>query len=1290
METQDITAVLPSGKQQTVTLAVSAKVQELKEILQRCFDQQFLVILDARGAVLRVDGMIPSAASVTCVARFPCLASTWKAFALWCHNDRVVTWGHPAYGSDSSGVCKRLRKVVQIVASGRAFAAVTSYGSVVTWGLPKMVADTAMVRQQLYDVRNVTAAAQGETQDGDVHPHPGPSGQAVMLQLDHAILIGSEFQVEAANARTFRIAQQATFKELRLRKLLGRIAEAQNQQSRGRQPPAILIRRIFSHPFVVREGLQSLGEAREWAQQELRSHVQSTQTEQLQAWRERMRNSSAKPLGCVAQPPDAMGGQVPTVWKSIRQILLQKPNAKLRDTDHALPAKDLRPIAIQSVIWRAIASAWTRRPQTRAWVTSWVHSSACGGIQGKSVDTSIPQGDAISPLTLLAVLTGLTGRVLQARPEPHTLVTFLDDRNMVAKTPELAARLWDTWKQLSPKVGLKENEEKIQIVARQAAFKPRLIAAGFDETHIVQGTWLGTVRSWLQSLNWHEEAAWTWIHPDIQFRLDWTQPIDENTKQREHHALREAWRRQQFQQFLSSGRRDATAVQGSVYQEARAKLTRQTYQSSNTHSRACLIGAVVSDARLDRIRDPNTAPAPCKWCASGNVPTWDHLAWDCPAFAATRTSPLHDLLQRVLGWPTGRNEQVDAAILTHLGCVRERVLDRRYRNMAGCARGSFFVQKLRGWDGVPREGDSQKPKLAKAPASEALQASTSPQRGPDRCSLAQRLAAGRTLELLTTLMVVHFLKICAAKVTQLQPRGGLFAFRDDQPVFILSVWTSRKITLADVVPLKQATFQGRTVLKAKYTETRTCRWSELKDVGLHFQVANCANDRRGASLLFQKQPGETQGDQGRALRENAALAALWQAGNAELGLATSCTVDHSVRSVVPRLQAHLAERAASGITHHAAPRADESRSFWILDLPLPVQVDGRRHRCHTCAHLRIFDNCTVETHDVVAAYPDLRALVEQICGNALSLNVAGRMKEFCSAVPKSVSIRSILMAALEDYTKAASREMQRLINVYSGSVIRGDGNQDVAKRIAMYDEAGQKTHPYTVLLAWVTVDGALFQPVTAAETEDWVDLQPDLDAVVTNLKQDRLASGLSLAEAAPVAHATDSFRKQRLLLDAFYKNKYPKEQEVEVSAASPDAPCLIADHKDILQRLSLKPRVAEDVPPVLSEPGLFLELEEVHHPLLKSVVEDLQEGVTLAADFGFTENVCFECADTWLQLDALEFDPPRRSGDGSGRADVPRIRLLYKPDLHGDDGLVIVSSDEEDVISPQHAPPDVH
>ena len=36
-----------------------------------------------------------------------------------------------------------------------------------------------------------------------------------------------------------------------------------------------------------------------------------------------------------------------------------------------------------------------------------------------------------------------------------------------------------------------------------------------------------------------------------------------------------------------------------------------------------------------------------------------------------------------------------------------------------------------------------------------------------------------------------------------------------------------------------------------------------------------------------------------------------------------------------------------------------------------------------------------------------------------------------------------------------------------------------------------------------------------------------------------------------------------------------------------------------------------------------------------------REVVTLALGHGFTEQLCFECADTWLQLDALEFDPEK-------------------------------------------------
>ena len=103
-------------------------------------------------------------------------------------------------------MCKRLRKVVQIVASGRAFAAVTSYGSVVTWGLPKMVADTAMVRQQLYDVRSVTAAAQGAfaalRHDGSVvtwgDPSCGGDSSAVQAKLKGVTQIHSTHTAFAA------------------------------------------------------------------------------------------------------------------------------------------------------------------------------------------------------------------------------------------------------------------------------------------------------------------------------------------------------------------------------------------------------------------------------------------------------------------------------------------------------------------------------------------------------------------------------------------------------------------------------------------------------------------------------------------------------------------------------------------------------------------------------------------------------------------------------------------------------------------------------------------------------------------------------------------------------------------------------------------------------------------------------------------------------------------------------------------------------------------------------------
>ena len=50
----------------------------------------------------------------------------------------------------------------------------------------------------------------------------------------------------------------------------------------------------------------------------------------------------------------------------------------------------------------------------------------------------------------------------------------------------------------------------------------------------------------------------------------------------------------------------------------------------------------------------------------------------------------------------------------------------------------------------------------------------------------------------------------------------------------------------------------------------------------------------------------------------------------------------------------------------------------------------------------------------------------------------------------------------------------------------------------------------------------------------------DLDRVVTDLKHDRLAADLSVAEAAPLLHATDSYGKHRKKYSAFYESKFPE------------------------------------------------------------------------------------------------------------------------------------------------------
>ena len=94
------------------------------------------------------------------------------------------------------------------------------------------------------------------------------------------------------------------------------------------------------------------------------------------------------------------------------------------------------------------------------------------------------------------------------------------------------------------------------------------------------------------------------------------------------------WRRKLFLDFLHSGRRDVSAAHECPYSEARLVTVRKAYRGLCTHGCAALVGAIVSGARFHVILGVDIEP--CQWCGTQEIPSWDHLAWACTAFACTR------------------------------------------------------------------------------------------------------------------------------------------------------------------------------------------------------------------------------------------------------------------------------------------------------------------------------------------------------------------------------------------------------------------------------------------------------------------------------------------------------------------------------------------------------------------------------------------------------------------------------------------------------------------------------
>ena len=86
------------------------------------------------------------------------LAAAAKAFALFCPGgDRVITWGQPDCGGDSSVERPLFNGVQQVQATNEALAAILADGSVVTWGDHDFGGDSSEVEDQLKGVQQVQA-----------------------------------------------------------------------------------------------------------------------------------------------------------------------------------------------------------------------------------------------------------------------------------------------------------------------------------------------------------------------------------------------------------------------------------------------------------------------------------------------------------------------------------------------------------------------------------------------------------------------------------------------------------------------------------------------------------------------------------------------------------------------------------------------------------------------------------------------------------------------------------------------------------------------------------------------------------------------------------------------------------------------------------------------------------------------------------------------------------------------------------------------------------------------------
>ena len=194
------------------------------------------------------------------------------------------------------------------------------------------------------------------------------------------------------------------------------------------------------------------------------------------------------------------------------------------------------------------------------------------------------------------------------------------------------------------------------------------------------GAWFTQLRAGLLSMGFSQLGN-IFMHAQHgqSFQWPWSRASGDFEKWlgQAQHALRETWRREHFNRFLAHRRRDVEQLRASEsYHELTVKKARQLYWDTSQSGRACLVRAGFSLAAFSKMREEQVDSI-CPFCEAPQTPHWDHLIWQCSAFAEGRP-PMPAAgactLQRRLGWPAHGASHVSAKeFLAFMASVREKV-----------------------------------------------------------------------------------------------------------------------------------------------------------------------------------------------------------------------------------------------------------------------------------------------------------------------------------------------------------------------------------------------------------------------------------------------------------------------------------------------------------------------------------------------------------------------------------------------------------------------------------------